>query len=227
MTDKQKYEAVLKLFEQPKTINEVSENFAQYLFNNKMVNIFTRLKIVEKTKGINAEGRKSNFYKSLYKKLSASQVTQVKAESTFMNRDKKNREVKSPIQYSSISELRQKMLDLFKDGDSACNVFAKVRTETRNMFNFNLRVLKRDGYIEDVSINKFKRFKTIKPLYVHKFDKKEKRHIEKLTKSQDVVYSNEYINGVLVHSADRKHWTKTSMKSPKNYVSGSTLSWAL
>lgn len=228
MTDKQKYEAVLQLFKQPKTINEVSNTLAEYLHINKLLKIFTMLKIVEKTKGINAEGRKSNFYKANCLKLTLNQANQVKAESVFLNRDKKNREVKNPIQYSSISELRQKMLDLFKDGDSACNVFAKVRTETRNMFNFNLRVLKRDGYIEDVSVNKFKRFKTINPIYVHKYDAKEKRHIEKVTKaSNEVKPTIGYVNGVLIHTADRAHWTKTSMKSARNYVSGSTLSWAV
>lgn len=220
--DKQKYESVLALFKEPMQMKDVIKSKSEYLFVNRIVKILSMYDFVEKSKGKNENGRAINLYQAKKFNLTDSEVAAIKSQSAKNAKNAKTYAVKNPIQYASTKQFRQILLDLFTDGNSVNNVFMKIRHKTKNALYYSIELLLSEGYLQDVSVSRFKRYKTIIPVYVQS-SKKVKPEI----KQAEPVIVKGYVNGIVRVSSNDYHPARMARTSPRNYVSGSTLSIAV
>lgn len=220
-TDKQKYESVLALFKEPIQMKNATNSKSEYLFVNRVVKIFSMYELVEKTKGKNESGRTINLYHAKKFNLTDSEVIAIKSLSAKNAKNAKTHDVKNPIQYASVKQFRQILLDLFTNGNSVNNVFMKIRHKTKNALYYSIELLLSEGYLQDVSISRFKRYKTIIPVYVQSSKK-----VKPEVKQEEPIVIKGYVNGIVKVSSNDYHPTRMAKTSPRNYVSGSTLSMA-
>ena len=215
-----RYEGILELFKNPSSISDASENIQQHRMLCVETRILVKSGLMVKKQGYDSNGRKTWVYHSLTLKPNKQQTNVLLENKVQYSRTKRFGTGVKEYKPNDIEHIRQVILDTFQTEMTAPEARKLTGYDDKDFFFRHIRMLKRKGYLSERKVTTTGRsalYKTIKPIYYHE-------NVAHVTKESDGQYKG-YVNGVAKVSAGMYHPTREVKKSPRNYVSGSTLAW--
>lgn len=230
---KYNYEKILKDCVKPMAIADLrDENTCQFGLRLN-INILVKAGFMIKSNGYSYSGRIANVYKSTKTKLTNSEYLVVAGMKTAYHAMINERRGILPRSKINAPAVRQKILDVCKDGLNIRDARMASKQRYSNQFYYHFKFLVDNGYLENMDGKNQRNdiYKTVNPDYEVKLDKRppapEKVKIEIEIKEPEPIIVKGYVNGVVKVSSNDYHPVRMAKTSPRNYVSGSTLSMAL
>ena len=219
---KERYEGILKLFKNPTAIKDVAETPQKHRYLCVETKILIKSEVMTRERGFDSNGRKVWLYKAKVTKLNKTDAETVLGNKIQYSKTKSHGKQFKKYEIKDVEHIRQMILDTFKTEMTAPEARKLTGYDDKDFFFRHIRMLKRKGYLSEKKVTSTGRsalFKTIKPIYFHE------RVIQNIKESAD--HYKGYVNGVAKVSAGMYHPTRMAKTSPRNYVSGSTLSMAV
>jgi len=223
MNEKQKYEKVLRMFEEPSGAKDKSEHQSDYIKLNQMCNLFVSQGLMTISRGTSKNGRWCNLYQSLKTELTDREVNFVKRLSGVKNELRKSKYIKAgQVTNLSTAEIRQKILDVCANGKRGAEVRLLIGLQSDNAFYAHFRFLRDAGYLEEISGQESQRlmlYRTVEPLYdqgsLREPDVKDLR-----IKKDEPQDKPKYVNGVM--TVKMQHVPRVPSRTGKVHI-GSTM----